>query len=203
MFINPRQIIEDGILTHPLYKNVDEWPAKYIQPNALDFTLDSLREINTDFLAVLDEDKKTMRPSTIVPTHNGYWKLEKGGLFDGTSTMYVTLPRGVSAILVPRSTLVRNGVWTVNGLYDSGFSGNIGFTMFTPGGDIKIKPGTRVGQIIFVESGTAEMYAGGYNHDNGLHWTEGVKKPNLLTQVEVPVYNKPNDKSNIIKPGLN
>lgn len=165
MFINPTIGIEQGWITG--IASTD----KQVQPNAIDFTLDHIKRLTTE-TARVSETAKRMRSLEDVPLVSGAWGLEYGRVYDGTSDMYVELPDGVAAILFTRSTLARNGVFVVSGLYDSGYRGHIGFTIYPIGGDIILEPGTRVGQIAFVSASSAKMYAGGWNHDSGTHYTD-------------------------------
>lgn len=165
MFINPTIGIQQGWIT-----GITD-ASKQVQPNAIDFTLDNLKRLTTE-LARVSETTKQMRSLEDVPLLSNMWWLEHNRVYDGTSNMYVELPDGVAAILYTRSTLARNGVFVVSGLYDSGYKGHIGFTVYPIGGDIILEPGTRVGQIAFVSASSAKMYAGGWNHDSGTHYTD-------------------------------
>ncbi len=175
MFINPKIAIEKGWIQGAIEQ-------KYIQPNAIDFTLDKLLTIDSDNTFVLSEKNKQMRGghemyattsiSVDDDTSELYWELEPNQTYDGMSNFYVNVPEGVAAYLLTRSTLIRNGLLVTSGLYDSGFAGHIGFTLHTKNGKTLLAPGTRVGQIIFVESDSASLYAGGYNHAAGDHWSK-------------------------------
>jgi deoxycytidine triphosphate deaminase len=169
MFINPKFAIEQGWI-----KGIRN-PDKQIQPNAIDFTLDILKQVgHLPGWAHLSETDKSMRPLSNVELGQRGWTLDVGNVYDGTSDMYVEVPEGVAAVLYTRSTLARNGVFLLSGLYDSGYKGHIGFTMYPIGGDIMIEPGTRVGQIAFLSAESAKMYAGGWNHEAGTHYNEKV-----------------------------
>lgn len=180
MFISPKQAIEQGWITRTDCSSYDEWDArKFVSPNAIDFTLDTLKRLDGLSTAAISEDGKQMRQllSTPAMTHLEYgkqpsWLLNHGTVYDGTSDMYVKLPDGVAAVLHTRSTLARNGVFLLSGLYDSGYNGHIGFTMYPIAGSIHITPGTRVGQIAFLAADSAKLYAGGWNHDSGTHYTQ-------------------------------
>lgn len=162
MFINPRIAIEKGWI-----KGIKD-EAKQVQPNAIDFTLDKVQALIPGMDAFISEREKVMRPMTDVEkTYDENWVLQGGRVYDGTSDMYVEVPEGVAAILYTRSTFARNGVFIMSGLYDSGFKGHIGFTIYTVGGLIVVAQGTRIGQIAFIHSENAGMYAGGYNHEIG------------------------------------
>lgn len=170
MFINPKTAIEKGWIKG----NISE---KQIQPNAIDFTLDRLFHIDTRKEFYISEESKLMRPTVPQQTTscNGYedvFLLLDGVIYDGMSDLYVELPEGVAASLIIRSTFNRNGLFITSGLYDSGFKGHIGFTIHNRAGLAYIAPGTRIGQIIFVEASSAGVYAGGWNHTQGSHYTE-------------------------------
>lgn len=167
MFVNPKHAIEQGLI-----RGIRD-EAKQVQPNAIDFTLDDLRTIERDH-AFLCEDKSRnmMRKSYATEDRDGVWLLDGGRVYDGTSEMYIEVPEGMAAILYTRSSFARNGVFIMSGLYDSGYKGHIGFTIYTIGGAIEIEKGTRIGQIALVSAETAKMYAGGWNHEEGTHYTE-------------------------------
>lgn len=176
MFINPKTAIERGWIAG----NINE---KHIQPNAIDFTLDTLYKINATDTFIIAESAKLMRKSNQVVheelVHSSFvegtqgWWLQPNSVYDGTSEFVVDIPEGVAALLIVRSTLNRNGLFITSGLYDSGFKGHIGVAIHNRLGDAFLEKGVRIGQIIFVASENAGVYSGGYNHEKGTHWTEG------------------------------
>jgi deoxycytidine triphosphate deaminase len=170
MFINPKVAIENGWI-----KGITD-PAKQVQPNAIDFTVDKMMVLDRWYTARVSESYKAMRSLAEVSlrpdAEEPYWYLEQSHVYDGMSNMYVEVPEGVAAILYIRSTFARNGVLLASGLYDSGFKGHIGFTIYPHGGDIEIVPGTRIGQIAFVHADAHAVYAGEYNHEQGTHYAE-------------------------------
>lgn len=167
MFVNPKHAIEQGFI-----RGIRD-EAKQVQPNAIDFTLDRVHRVDGD-PAYLCEDKSRnkMRSQANVEIVNGNWLLRGGRVYDGMSDMYIEVPEGMAAILYTRSSFARNGVFIMSGLYDSGYKGHIGFTIYTIGGEVTIEPGTRIGQVALVSAETAKMYAGGWNHAEGTHYTE-------------------------------
>lgn len=178
MFINPKTAIENGWVS-----GIHD-PEKQVQPNAIDFTLDTLFEVHTENQFVVSEKGKHMRggakmnpvPDRRIKHETGedmlFWHL-RDHLYDGMSDVYVDLPEGVAAMLIIRSTFNRNGVFLTSGLYDSGFKGHLGFILhIRANGMTSIAQGTRIGQVMFVASDSAGMYAGGYNHEAGTHYSE-------------------------------
>ena len=108
------------------------------------------------------------------PRHNDHF-FRIGGhmVVDGMSNIYVDLPEGVACQLIIRSTFNRNGIFLTSGLYDSGFKGHIGFAIHNRReNQAYIGQGTRIGQVIFVESNASGLYSGGWNHDKGTHYSE-------------------------------
>lgn len=171
MFINPRVALQEQWISGL----VDE--EKQVQPNAIDFTLDKVFTINESNIFAISEGGKQMRggiehhPITERSTGAQYWKLHQG-VYDGMSNVYVKVPDGVAVMLIIRSTFNRNGIFITSGLYDSGFEGHIGFAIHNRCGQANIGVGTRIGQVIFVESENALRYAGGWNHEEGTHYSE-------------------------------
>ena len=169
MFINPRIAIQKGWIT-----GLTD-PNSQVQPNAIDFTADKAFDI-ADKEFYVSETYKQMRggeqvasiPSYFESTNRNVWYIAGGQMLDFLSDVYVDLPEGVAAQLVIRSTLARNGLQLVSGLYDSGFKGHIGFLLHNRHKyEALIAEGTRVGQIIFVAASSAGLYSGGYNHNEG------------------------------------
>lgn len=164
MFINPKTAVEKGWI-----QRIHN-PDKQIQPNAIDFTVDDI-QIVSSMPAHVSESNKTMRLLENLPLVKGRWELMPNRVYDGTSEVFVDIPEGVAAVLWTRSTFARNGVFIMSGLYDSGYKGHIGFTIYTPGGFLTIEPHTRIGQIGFIHSESAGLYSGGWNHQQGTHYT--------------------------------
>lgn len=170
MIINPRIAIANGWI-----KNIKD-ESKQVQPNGIDFTLDTLKVLSQD-TAKISESDKVMRSLQDYPHHalsydRSHWFLEAQRVYDGTSDVYVEVPQGVATLLYTRSTFVRNGIFIVSGLYDSGYKGHIGFTIYTLGGAAHVEKGVRVGQIVFVKADSAGAYAGQWNHQQGTHYRE-------------------------------
>lgn len=181
MFINPKTAIAEGWITWN--DNVTDI-EKHIQPNAIDFDCATIFALDDETPAFLSEDSKKMRLITKVSpawhdmfAHN-VWTLQNNKCYDFASNFRVTLPPGVAAELIVRSTLNRNGVFLTSGLYDSGYDGTLAGMLRISGGDFVLAPNTRIGQIKFIRSEeSGVVYAGGYNHAAGTHWTDNNETP--------------------------
>lgn len=179
MFISPKTAIENGWI-----KGITNEQLQ-IQPNAIDFTLDRLFFGNgDDFIISKDpmnpsKELKQMRMmSESLPIEDrrtgvNLFHIEPSSVYDGMSNMYVEIPEGVVAQLVIRSSFNRNGIFLTSGLYDSGYKGHIGFALHNRSwGRAKIEIGTRIGQITFADSTNVGTYKGGWNHQQGTHFSE-------------------------------
>lgn len=180
MFINPKTAIEEGWITwSPIIKDI----TKYVQPNAIDFDCFRVYQLDKTDNAFLSERGKKIRGSSELPLTEAsdgelYWHMSDGNCYDFASNFHVTLPEGVAAMLIIRSTLNRSGVFLTSGLYDSGYDGGVAGMLRISGGDFSLAPNTRIGQIMFVRSeDSGILYAGGYNHAQGTHWSS-VTQPN-------------------------
>lgn len=176
MIINPIRAISEGWITHlDCTDDISSWEdRKFLSPNAIDFTLDTVYNIeNTDFhLSETVKRHRDTRQQIVAPYQP--FVIDPHSIVDFASSLYVSLPAGVCAWLIVRSTLNRNGLFITSGLYDQGFSGHVaGILHNRSGGAAYIDPGTRIGQIVFATADdSGVMYAGGYNTTVGQHWTQ-------------------------------
>lgn len=193
MLINPREAVNKGWIKFPTWMS-EEFKEKCIQPNAIDFTLDRLFNLNKPIItkdpivinnigfnpSYISEIKREFYLTTeqFSQVHFGSdlestFLLQPNEIYDGMSDFIVNVPENICAMLINRSSLNRVGVHLNSGLYDSGFNGSIGFTLSSRHGVVQIAPNTRVGQIMFIQSSSAKQYDGMYNNiPEGEHWND-------------------------------
>ena len=190
MFISPHYAIEQGWITHPYHKTLDEWKqTKLISPNAIDFdigTLCGIEEDSVDRFVLSEKVKQHQKWTNLHPVvydtgadvKEQGWTLLPGKIYDFMSSMYVNIPPGVCAMVFTRSTLARNGLHIVTGLWDAGFRGNLGGVIHVRSSKPAILiHGTRIGQVAFIRSDdSGVVYAGGYNTEQGQHWSDTTKE---------------------------
>lgn len=178
MIINPREAIANGWIKGDITDD-------NIQPNGIDFTLDDLykldKESHSFFLGTRTKSHakwEKMAPFDAIHKEKDAqfrepsYYLNPQSMYDFQSNMRVTLPAdGVSALLIGRSTLNRNGLFITSGWYDSGFDGQISGMLRTSEIGACVARGARIGQIIFYKSDAAKAYNGQYQGNAG-HWTE-------------------------------
>jgi len=176
MLINPETAIQNGWITHPECDTMDDWTErKFLGTNAIDFTIDDLHSIDAHTEFVISNDAKTMRGGSEQFVNSSlYWTLNANTSYDGMSDMHVNVPEGVACELIIRSSFNRNGIFLTAGVFDSGYSGAIGFALHNMSGLASIRRGTRIGQIKFIQSNSNGVYAGGYNHLPGTHWSASI-----------------------------
>ena len=167
MIISPKLAVEEGWIT------IDN--DEQIQPNAVEFTLDVVHSINKDAIFKITSKRKEHRGTELLMPHynetGDYWVLDPSSVYDGMSSTFIKVPDNIAVLLIIRSTFSRNGIFLTSGLYDSGFSGNVGFGIHNKLGPAHIEVGIRFGQAIFMTADSVGKYAGGYNHKDGTHWT--------------------------------
>lgn len=140
--------------------------ADCIQQNAVDLRLKTVRRIKPT-LFVIDEESKIHRETEEVALdEEGYWFLEPG-TYEITTNHVIKMGETEAGFVITRSTLNRNGVFITSGNYDSGYNGSMAGCLHVHGGPMKIKPGTRVGQMLLWEAEALSQYDGdyGFNED--------------------------------------
>ena len=87
--------------------------------------------------------------------------LPKGASFNVLFNETVALPENVFSTFNIRSSYSRKGVFASTGIYDPGYEGSLGCTLYNMGSEpIHIEANTRVGQMLFFIADAASQYAG-------------------------------------------
>jgi len=102
------------------------------------------------------------------PDGDGWWDLHQGAYVIGYREK-VNLPPDLTALLRPRSSLLRSGVAIHGAVWDAGYSGRGEglLAVMNPRG-YRIQRGARVAQLVFfrLSRPTGEGYAGRYQGEN-------------------------------------
>lgn len=148
---------EPGVLGNVTIPTVE---VRIVEPNF------SIREDASGSEIIAEKEMTKWSPLAL--DDQGMWQLSRGNCYDALSDVYLNLPEGIACLpVIQRSTFNRNGVTISSGLYDAGFCGHAGFLIHNQYRACQIGPGTRIGQIAFVESQSVGLYSGGYNHEEG------------------------------------
>lgn len=95
----------------------------------------------------------------------GVLKLFPGCSYNVEINEGVDLPSNVYAELAIRSSWSRKGIFQSSGIYDPGFHGTCGLTLYNLSDkSIEIPVNERIAQMIFFEADSASTYDGHYNH---------------------------------------
>lgn len=153
---------------------VDNIDPKCIQPNAIDirvskfFMVEDLEHPYSNYrdqlVTISDEGTTHKEISPEMPTDSEGWWILHRGIYQFEAQQYVTIPDSYCGWLITRSTFNRNGIFIMSGLYDSGFHGYVGGTLYNIAGRIKIKRGTRICQLLTAQAEMVHKYSGQYNH---------------------------------------
>ena len=75
----------------------------------------------------------------------------------------ISVPANAAAMLYVRSSLSRKGIFISSGVYDPGFSGASGCTIYNMGNEtLVMEAGDRIAQMVFFECDPASQYDGKY-----------------------------------------
>lgn len=142
-----------------------------IQQNAVDLRLKSVHRI-LPTLFVIDETQKIPRETEEVCVgEDGYWLLEPGH-YDVLTDHVISIGKDECGLTIVRSSLSRSAISLVSGAFDSGFNGPVGMRLHVDVGPMKIKPGTRIGQMLIWKAEALKQYRGDYGFD-----VDGKLKP--------------------------
>jgi len=144
---------------------------KQLNPNGFDLTVGKIFEFDTagslDFSnseRVVPAGKELMPLKANPQDKYGWWQLSKGSYKVRTNEA-VNLPNNLAALAFARTSVLRMGALTQNGVWDAGFMGKGEFilTVENPQG-IKIKENARIIQLVFFRVEETEEYNGIYKH---------------------------------------
>ena len=137
------------------------------QANAVDLRVGKIFQIEPNVFTIDEEQKKHRGSVEMQVGIDGYYSLPIGS-YEVIMENKITVAEGEAGWVITRSTLNRNGVFLTSGLYDSGYSGVMAGVMHVNIQEMRIKPGTRIGQYLNFDAQTLSMYDGDYG-DNKEH----------------------------------
>jgi len=151
----------------PLVEGADG--AAQLQPNGIDLRLDRVQRLTSPaLLGSADAVREPSAREDLDPDGDGWWDLHQGAYVIGYREK-VNLPPDLTALLRPRSSLLRSGVAIHGAVWDAGYSGRGEglLAVMNPRG-YRIQRGARVAQLVFfrLSRPTGEGYAGRYQGEN-------------------------------------
>ncbi|HXQ92200.1 MAG TPA: hypothetical protein VN739_04280 [Nitrososphaerales archaeon] len=143
-------------------KVIDADSGEQKQPAGFDVTVSNIHSFpQTRFvLGITKGDNSTLREVPIVD--GSYYDLEPGAYFVELNEI-TTIPSDAIGILLPRSTLLRNGLDVRTALFDPGYSGQPK-VMLVCHRPVRIQKFSRIGQLVILKSDRefSQKYAGRY-----------------------------------------
>ncbi len=139
--------------------------AEQIQPAGYDVTLNRAYSYPKTAYTLGGENSLLQE---IAPDREGFLALDQGAYLIELNEI-TTIPKDAIGILLPRSTLLRNGLDIRSALFDPGYSGQPK-VMLVCHRAAKIKRFSRVGQLILFRSNEefSKQYAGKYQGEGAL-----------------------------------
>jgi len=181
-FMNPRRVVEEGWVftpedcTHPFESEVQ------VQQAGIDLRMENIfRMLPHDSVEAPDYalvpfetpigfigvNEKQLPLYQRLDPNEGQFSADRGNfrISPGAYTIdfieHVKVPINAMALIIHRSTLNRSGALLTGSVFDPGFSGQIGCTMYVHH-TIIIEPTARLAQIVFIEGEAASAYEGAY-----------------------------------------
>lgn len=179
MLINPQKFVTNNWISS---RFPDQYPLDLrtdgkgqIQQAGFDVRIHSMQVIGSDIdhhiphgyvhtHGMLGINSKKIPPYDLVkPEHDGWFLLKRGNAYAVDCIEQIALPVGFEGKVIHRSTCNRSGVLFTGSVYDPGYVGGIGGTLYVFN-DFQIEIGARIGQfqIQTAEEGTA--YSGDYQN---------------------------------------
>ncbi len=151
----------------PLVEDVDV--ATQLQPNGVDLRVDRVQRLTSPALfGVSDAIREPAAREDVKPDADGWWDLHQGA-YVITYREKVNLPPDLTALIRPRSTLLRSGVAIHGAVWDAGYTGRgEGLLSVLNHRGYRLQRGARVAQLVFfrLSSPTGQGYAGKYQGEN-------------------------------------
>ena len=163
MFLGSEQI-KKLILEQELVKDYIDL-EKQLQPNGFDLTVKSIEKL-TIAGAIYVNDKVTPSTEKVLPVGD-IWLLDKGSYLVYFNEI-INLPKGLAAVHIQRSTVMRCGALSIVGSWDSGYKGR-GCSLLVVENEngIQIQKNARIVQMHFIPvSGEIFTYNGNYQNEN-------------------------------------
>jgi dUTP pyrophosphatase len=156
--IKEKNLIQD-------YINLD----KQLTPNGFDLTVGKIFEFESGgALDFSNSERVIPQAKEVLPKKNkpedkfAWWDLRRGAYKVRTNET-VNLPNDLVAIAFSRTSLLRMGVFTQNGVWDAGFSGRSEFILVVENvHGLKLKENARLVQMVFLRVKETQGYKGIY-----------------------------------------
>ena len=168
MSVLSREELRAALAAHPpLVEEVDV--ASQLQPNGIDLRAERVQRLTSPaLLGVADAVREPAGREDVRADDDGWWDLHQGA-YVLTYREKVNIPPHLTALVLPRSSLLRSGVTVHGAVWDAGYSGRGEglLAVMNPRG-YRLQRGARIAQLVFfrLSSTTLDGYAGKYQGEN-------------------------------------
>jgi dUTP diphosphatase len=168
MAVLSREELRAALAVHPpLVEDVDA--ASQLQPNGIDLRAERVQRLTSPALLGVSEAVREPAGREDVKTdEDGWWDLHQGA-YVLTYREKVNVPPHLTALVLPRSSLLRSGVTVYGAVWDAGYSGRgEGLLAVLNARGYRLQRGARIAQLVFLRlsSVTEQGYAGRYQGEN-------------------------------------
>ena len=136
--------------------------SKDIQSNAVDLRLGKVFKIKTDQFILTDDTKIHRGSYELFPDTKDFYHLHPGS-YEIVFENEIQVGENECGWVIPRSTLVRNGLFISTGLYDSGYDGKMVACLHVTEGLASIQQGARIAQYLCFDAEMLYKYDGDYS----------------------------------------
>jgi deoxycytidine triphosphate deaminase len=146
-------------------ENVDSGSQN--QPAGYDVTVSKVYSYSKSAYTIGIEKGENSKLDEVSPDSSGYFNLGVGSYLLDLNEI-TTIPNDAIGILLPRSTLLRNGIDVRTALFDPGYSGQPK-VMLVCHRPLKLQRFARIGQLILLRSDRefSRQYSGRYQGERG------------------------------------
>ena len=142
--------------------------GKQEQPAGYDVSVNTIHSFPKDqiTLSIVKSENSVLQE---VPLEGDFYELSGPGAYFVTLNEITTIPRDAIGILLPRSTLLRNGLDVRTALFDPGYSGQPK-VMLVCHRPARIQKFSRIGQLVIIKSDKefTSQYAGQYQGEKDI-----------------------------------
>ncbi len=144
--------------------------GQQIQPAGFDVTVSRAYTYPKSVFTIGVSKSENSKVEELLPNQEGYYEFGIGAYMLELNEI-TTIPKDAIGILLPRSTLLRNGIDVRTALFDPGYSGQPK-VMLVCHRPLKLQRFSRIGQLVLLKSD--REFSKGYN---GQYQGEGGPKP--------------------------
>lgn len=165
--INPKVVLD---------KYLKGAPEHLIAQNGIDLPMAKLYRLDhTTTGQVNGKVRKFPKRLEMIPIDGEY--ILYPGFYEFTTDIEVSIPTQAAGLIIPRSSLLRNGIFVTSGVWDSGFSGKLSGFLNNTTCLVALGVHERVGQFLMFSAEAHQLYNGFYQNTGSTLEVQTVQPP--------------------------